>query len=213
MAIAVINDGVPVAIPHGQDVAHDGRLTSFASVQLWSEDERNEAGIFTIVEPEPAPEGQVVASTLLEVHDGQVVRLALYEPIPLEQAKAAAHAAVVAKREAMFAAGFSPSSGPLEGHTLQVRNETDKINWLTSATSYSAAVAAGAGSVQGATFRTMANETVILTYAQGLTVIVQDMAAWGAAIMARSWVLKDAIEAASNLAAVEAIDITSGWPE
>ena len=132
---------------------------------------------------------------------------------PPPDPKALKNAAVTAKREEVFAAGFSPSTGPLAGHTLQVRNDADKINWLTSATSYSAAVSAGAGAVMGATFRTMANETVVVTYAQGLTVIVQQMAAWGQSIMARSWALKDEIDAAADQAELDAIDIEIGWPE
>lgn len=144
-------------------------------------------------------------------HDGEAF---IAPPSPPEpDPKALKSAAVTTKREAVFAAGFSPSTGPLAGHTLQVRNEADKINWLTSATSYSAAVAAGAGAVSGATFRTMANDTVVVTYAQGLTVIVQDMAAWGQAIMARSWALKDLIDAAADQAELDAIDIETGWPE
>lgn len=128
-------------------------------------------------------------------------------------AKDTKNAAVTAKREAVFAAGFSPSTGPLAGHTLQVRNEADRINWLTSATSYGAAIAAGAGAVQGATFRTADNQTVQVTYAQGYQVIVQQMAAWGQAIMARSWELKDLIDTAEDQAELDAIDIETGWPE
>ncbi len=131
---------------------------------------------------------------------------------PVQSPKALKNAAVTAKREAVFAAGFSPSTGPLAGHTLQVRNEADKINWLTSATSYGAAVAAGAGGVSGATFRTMDNVTVTVTYAQGYQVIVQQMAAWGQAIMARSWALKDQIDATVDQAELDAIDIETGWP-
>lgn len=134
------------------------------------------------------------------------------EALPLDDLRTAFHAAVTAKREAVFAAGFTPTAGPLAGHTLQVRNDQDKINWLTSATSYSAAVAGGHGAMPGATFRTMANDTVVVTFAEGAEVIVQDMAAWGQAIMQRSWDLKDEIDAASDLDALEAIDIEVGWP-
>jgi len=139
---------------------------------------------------------------------------ALHEPGPidLDALKAERNAAITAKREEVFAAGFTPSIGQLAGHTLQVRNDQDKINWLTSAASYSAAVGTGHGAVPGATFRTMANETVVVTFAEGAKVIVQDMAAWGQAIMQRSWDLKDEIDAASDLDALEAIDIEVGWP-
>ncbi|KQS55888.1 hypothetical protein ASG17_07510 [Brevundimonas sp. Leaf363] len=134
-------------------------------------------------------------------------------PAPtFEEAKAAKNAAVTARREAVFAAGFTPSTGALAGHTLQVRNETDKINWLTSQASYSAAVMGGHGAVMGATFRTADNETVVASFAEGLQVIVVGMATWGQQIMGRSWVLKDQIDAAPDRAALDAIDINAGWP-
>lgn len=133
-------------------------------------------------------------------------------PIDLDAEKSRWNAAVTARREAVFAGGFTPSQGTLAGHTLQVRDEADKINWLTSATSYSLAVVAGHGSVEGAIFRTMDNDTVVLTYAEAVKVIAQDMAAWGQTIMQWSWALKDRIDAATDLAALEAIDIETGWP-
>lgn len=134
------------------------------------------------------------------------------EPLTLAEARAARNGEVTARREAAFAAGFSPTAGALAGHTLQCRGEADKINWLTSATAYGAAVAAGQGAVSGATFRTMANVTVQTTFAEGYALIVQGMAAWGEAIMHRSWALKDAIDASEDLAALAAIDIEIGWP-
>ncbi len=140
-----------------------------------------------------------------------VARVAAPEPT-LDDLRAAKNAEVTARRDAAFAQGFSPATGPLAGHTLQVRNETDKINWLTSSVAYSAAVSAGAGAVPGATFRTMANETVMTTFAEAAQVIVVGMAQWGQAIMDHSWALKDQIDAAADEAALAAIDVDAGWP-
>lgn len=140
-----------------------------------------------------------------------VVRVAPPEPT-LDDLKAAKNAAVTVRRDAAFAQGFSPATGALAGHTLQVRNETDKINWLTSSVAYSAAVSAGAGAVPGATFRTMANETVTTTFAEAVQVIVVGMAQWGQQIMGHSWALKDQIDAAADEAALDAIDVDAGWP-
>ncbi|WP_374274421.1 hypothetical protein [Brevundimonas sp.] len=130
----------------------------------------------------------------------------------LDELRVARNAEVTAKREAVFQAGYTPATGGLAGHTLQVRNIEDRANWLTSQASYSAAVAAGLGSQPGAVFRTATNETIILTYAEGLAVIVQGMAAWGQSIMARSWALKDEIDAAGDAATLALIDIDEGWP-
>lgn len=185
MPLARLVAGEPEVLPAGMDVRLNDVDYSFASLLIMAANDELPEGVL-VVEP-PA--------------------------LTLDDLKAERGRAVTAKREAVFAAGFTPSIGPLSGHTLQVRNDQDKINWLTSQASYAAAVGAGAGAVSGATFRTADNETVVVTYAQGLTVIVQDMAAWGAAIMARSWVLKDEIEAAEDEAALDAIDINTGWPE
>lgn len=135
------------------------------------------------------------------------------DPAPsLVEAKAIKNRAVTAKRESVFAAGYTPASGPLAGHTLQCRDVQDRTNWLTSAVGYSAAVQAGAGNVAGATFRTQDNETVTITYAEAVTVLLQGMQVWGQQIMARSWELKDEIDAAADGAELDAIDINTGWP-
>jgi hypothetical protein len=119
---------------------------------------------------------------------------------------------VDAAASATFKRGYTPASGPLAGHTLQVRDNEDRTNWLTSQASYMAAVAAGMGNVPGAVFRTMANETVTLTFAEGAQVLVSGMAVWGKSIMGHAWGLKDAIKAVETFEELEAIDIDSGWP-
>lgn len=136
------------------------------------------------------------------------------EPSPtLDERKAMMRRQIDDKRDALFAAGF-PVSGTgtaLDGHTLQTRDESDKINWLTSQAAYSAAIAGGAGSVEGANFRTASNVTVTLTYTQGLNVLLA-MAAWGKDIMGNSWVLKDAVTDAEDGDALDLIDVEAGWP-
>lgn len=138
----------------------------------------------------------------------------LYTPPPptLEERKAAMILAINDKRDALFLAGFTVSGTgtDLDGETLQTRDESDKINWLTSQAAYSAAVAQGAGAVSGATFRTTSNATVTLTYLQGLTVLLS-MAAWGKDIMGNSWALKDSVTAADD-ETIDEIDLEAGWP-
>lgn len=117
-----------------------------------------------------------------------------------------------ARAQQVFQGGFTPSTGPLAGHTLQVRSVEDRTNWLTSQAAYSAAVAAGQGDVAGATFRTTENETVVCTFAEGLQTLL-DMAAWGAAIMQTSWALKDEMAQAADIDALAAIDVDAApWP-
>lgn len=112
-----------------------------------------------------------------------------------------------------FNKGFVMATGPLAGHVLQCRDTEDRTNWLTSQVSYSAAVALGLGAEPGAHFRTAANETINCTYAEGSEVLLA-MAQWGAAIMARTWALKDAAAAAANIDELDAVlaDLESGWP-
>lgn len=119
---------------------------------------------------------------------------------------------VDASAAAIFRAGYVPADGPMAGHTLQVRDNEDRTNWLTSQASYMAAVAAGMGDTPGAVFRTANNETVTLTFAEGAEVLVSGMAVWGKGIMGNAWNLKDQISAATAFDDLEAIDITVGWP-
>ena len=52
------------------------------ALELLGEEGRVRFGVLPIVEPDPAPEGQVIASTALELVEGQVRRVAIYETAP-----------------------------------------------------------------------------------------------------------------------------------
>jgi hypothetical protein len=112
-----------------------------------------------------------------------------------------------------FSLGFSPSEGPLAGHRLQVRDNEDRTNWLASSVAYAAAVAAGMGDQPGAVFRTMDNQTVVCTFAEGNAALLE-MHQWGSAIMHRAWQLKDAALAASDIHELDAVlaELGNGWP-
>lgn len=136
-----------------------------------------------------------------------------YPPVAdvLANRKAARRVEVSAKVVETFNGGFVVPAGPMQGAVLQVRDNEDRTNWLTSQASYSTAVAMGHGDVVNASFRCADNTTHIVSYREGLQTLLA-MAAWGAAVMARSWELKDAIAAAADLAELDAIDIGTGWP-
>lgn len=148
-----------------------------------------------------------------ELTPEEIAELPEPDPPTLFERKAAMKSAIDVLRDQAFADGFTVvgTGTDLDGHTLQTRDEDDKINWLTSQAAYSAAAAGGAGDVVDATFRTMSNDTVVLTYSEGLAVLLA-MAAWGKTIMGNSWTLKDAVDAAEDHAALDAIDIGAGWP-
>lgn len=136
-----------------------------------------------------------------------------FAPLTLEERKERMRRAVAAELDKRLTAGYSHNFGGEIGvKILQTRNIDDRTNWMTSQASYSAAVAAGpeVAAVMGANFRTEDNVNIVLSYADGLNVLLA-MAAWGAALYARSWELKDTITAAADDAALDAIDITSGW--
>ncbi len=151
-------------------------------------------------------------NTIVDLGTGEIT-VHLLPPPTLDEARNAARAQIEARRDACFTAGWTVSgtATALDGKVLQTRDLDDRTNWLTSQAAYSAAVAGGNGAVAGAVFRTAANETVTLTFAEGLAVLL-GMAAWGKAIMGNSWALKDAVAAAADNAALAAIDIAAGWP-
>ena len=123
-------------------------------------------------------------------------------------------AAVNDRRDAILAGGFmvpAAASEALAGEVLQTRDADDKINWKISQDAYRDAAAAGAGDMPAATFRTAGNRTITVTIREGLAVL-QAMQVWGVAVLGRSWALKDAIAATADDAALDAIDIASGWP-
>ena len=125
-----------------------------------------------------------------------------------------AKAALVAiERDQRVYGGFTVPvqvSAAMGGKVLQTR-PSDARNWLTSQCAYMAAVSQGFGAVMGANFRDDDNKTTTVSYLEAMQILLA-MAAWGAAIYARSWALKDAIAAAADLAALDAIDVEAGWP-
>lgn len=135
-------------------------------------------------------------------------------PTPIEAARASKIAAINAKVEAVLSGGFTvpaEASTALGGKVLQTRDADDRINWLVSQASYSTAVAAGQGEAMGANFRTIDNQSITVSYAEGLNALLA-MAAWGAAAMDNSWALKDAALTAQDQAALDAVDVEAGWP-
>lgn len=135
------------------------------------------------------------------------------DPEPtLDDLRATANAAVNAKREAVFEAGYPVASGPLVGQHLQLRSADDKANWLIAEKNARAAIAAGAGDAALIPTRTLENNTVVLTPNQTVAVLA-GLEAWGIEVMGRSWVLKDHNDAATDVAGlIDGEMLASGWP-
>ena len=161
------------------------------------------------------PTGEFVQPDGSPIVEGEVdltpEEIAEIEADRVPNLKAAKRAAVSTLLDAKLSAGYEHDFGdPYGVKKLQTRNIEDRTNWLTSQAAYGAAIAGGAGAIMGANFRTEDNININLSYSDGHAVLLA-MASWGAAHYARSWTLKDEIEAAADEATLDAIDIESGW--
>ena len=126
----------------------------------------------------------------------------------LMQAKASAKRAVNAQRDARIAAGFTHDFGGAAGQrTLDQRSEADAVNWL--------ALKSIADSMKAATQLTLrdADNETFAAAAPAVSNAIRAMGIWRSAVLARSWALKDQIDAAIDETTVGAIDIEAGWPE
>lgn len=164
-----------------------------------------------IVDPPHDPEREIKTGPIVTLEAARTLHSYVVAARPLADRKAELLAAVNHKRDQLLAGGYSHDFGALGVHVLQTRGADDRINWLTSQAAYQAAVAAGAGAVEDAEFRTVENVRFVLSYADGLAVLLA-MAAWGKAIFGHSWDLKDAIAQAVDHDDLDAIDIAAGWP-
>lgn len=125
----------------------------------------------------------------------------------LMQTRAAAKRQVNAIRDARIAAGFSHDFGGAAGlRTLDQRSEADLVNWLGLK-----AIADAMPDGELLSIRDADNETFQATAAT-VSAAIAAMGVWRAQLLGRSWGLKDEIDAASDEAAVAAIDIEAGWP-
>lgn len=152
----------------------------------------------------------IIASNVDQPSDPGAVWTGTDFEVPLDTLKARKKAEVDIYLGGQFMLGFSPTSGPLMGHTLQTRDTTDRTNWLTSQAAYRTAIDQGAGAVEGATFRTADNITITCTYQEGFDALMS-MADWGKTLMGKSWTLKDQISALTDSASVTSYDVPTQW--
>lgn len=208
-------DGTWTVLPYGQPVTNgDGIQASYETVMLWSVEEQEAFGVF---HPEPAPAppaGKVEASRTLKDVKGRPVWNVAYSDPPqpsLDEAKAAKIAAVEVERDTRMGAGYTPTSGPLADHTLQTR-EDDRPNWLALAQVASVMVAQGQATASIGAIRTADNANIPVTAAEVLAAMLA-MQKHLADVLGRSWTLKDAVRTAEDAAAVDAVDVSEGWPD
>ena len=124
--------------------------------------------------------------------------------------KAAMKAQVDALSLQYSEAGYGHDFGEAGIHRLQTR-EQDRTNWLALAQDASLLVLTGNGHLSAGGIRTEANATIPVTGTQAQEAML-GMKAHLAMIMAHGWGLKDEIAEAEDHAALDAIDISGGWP-
>lgn len=123
--------------------------------------------------------------------------------------------------EAYLARGFStaPFPGQLAAETLQCRNELDRTNWLALLAmcdaQQRAADLSGDPTLMDAPIpvpiRATSNRMYVVSYADAKARMFV-LLGQAAAAQANWWRLKDECRAAPTWQALEAVDMTEGWP-
>jgi hypothetical protein len=128
----------------------------------------------------------------------------------LEDAKEVKAAQIELAFTTRFANGFPCVIGG-NTETLQMR-PADQVNWLIFKDACDDNIAAGDGSAQNPLpLRTASNNEYSLTNVQGRNLMVA-LRTYGAGLLRRHWLLKDANKNATTEQEVQAIDVSAGWP-
>lgn len=145
----------------------------------------------------------MATGTRVNCATGEVETFTLPEP-SLDDAKAAKWTAAKVNRDARIDAGVTvPGIGTFDSDGISRNNITGAVTM--------ALIAQGAGAPYSITWKLADNTVATLTAAQMIGVGVA-VGQYVAACHARAQTLGLAIQAASTVAAVDAIDIGAGWP-
>ncbi len=213
MRYALAVNGVATELAFGQPfIDADGNHNPPENLTFGLDDvQRAARGVLPITPADPAPDGYVIASTALEVVGVVVVETATYEPIPLDDLKAAKLVAAEAVYQAKLSVGYPVTLGGT-AQTLQVLTDHDRGNWIGLRIAAREAVDAGNGSAPyPIPIRTTSNAQFSLTCAEALA-LMTDLQAWVGAMLAARWGVRDAIRAASNAATLATVDLEAGYP-
>lgn len=133
---------------------------------------------------------------------------------PFEAYRNGRLAQVAAVYERHLAKGFQTADfeGQPEPESLQCRDETDEIRWLTLLLRAQSMMGLGFGDQPlGIPIRCTSNRMYAVTYADAagrMNVLMQQ----AAAALANSWRLKDLARSAPSREALMQIDLEEGWP-
>lgn len=170
---------------------------------------------------EPTPDGKTMAGREPIILADRVELRPIWADLPpappppsLEEVQAARCREVDALRDSRLRLGFAfERDGP---HVLQTRGEDDRLNWLGVLSACQALVMGGQGG-SAITIRTEGNLSLSIPAVELMAILLGALN-HQSAIYAVAWAHKDAINAITedtpeNVAAVQAHDITTGWPE
>lgn len=183
---------------------------------------RAELGVVEYAAAEAVPAGQRSLGTYLDDAGGSPVEKHTLEAVPLAERKAALLAAIDAERDRRQQEDFSYDFGetPAQDDTgaviqagpraLQMRFEPDQRNWQALQSQALVVPEAARGEVI-MPMRAEDNWNIATT-AEQVIAVTSALVARNAAILFHGGALKSQVRAASTSAALDAINISAGWP-
>ncbi|MDP3494623.1 MAG: DUF4376 domain-containing protein [Hyphomonadaceae bacterium] len=202
MAYALILDSGAVEIVPGHGFTDANGVQHPADWhETWSPQKKTALGLRVVAEPAPAAADERVTGTEVKIVNGSPVRVNVVEAVPLADLKAAKLEAIRARRRVAENAGVTVGG---------VRVRTDETTQAK---------------ITGALMLFQLNDKLVsldweATPSAFVTLDQPTLQAIGLAIGAhvqacftRSRELSEAVTAARDLAALDAVDVSTGWPE
>ena len=220
MNLAVRIEGVWSKL--GESVRIGDFIYSRETLEGMDDEEREALEVVTYQAAGPVPAGQRVVSSYLADYGAGLVEKYVFEAIPLEERKANLLALIDAERDRRQQLDVVYDFGDIEAidddnavtvagaKALQMRFDPDQRNWLGLQSQALAAVITGQG---GMTMPMRAEDNYnVQTTAMQVLGATAALFARNAAILFHGGSLKTQVRNASNGAALDAINISIGWP-
>lgn len=207
---AIVVDNEAVELVRGVPFTLDGLQYPGNLLDLWDPAQMAHIGVLPITENVVVPDGHFLVRKELTVVNGLPVEIGITQQIPLSRLKADKRLALMAKYTEIVDPGM-PYEFDGVNETLQVRSADDKVNWLILREECKDQIAAGNGSAQCLLpIRTTVNNEYAVTNTEG-KLITDMIRAWFFGKLAALWALKNAIDAATSKAEVDAVNLEVGW--
>lgn len=224
MRKAFVHDGAATEVFAGRPFTSPITGQSYGARWLIdaSEEACGEIGLLDVVEANPPSARQRIVSTSLRAINGLPVEVHVLEDIPLAERQAAMIRDIDAERDRrqqldlvydfgeILAQDDDGNVAPAGPKALQMRFDPDQRNWQALQSTALAAVVAG----QGETILPMRAEDNwnVQTTAMQVLQATAAMVARNAPILFYGGALKSQVRAATTHQALDAINVTAGWP-